>query len=296
MARYPQARKRRSSMSYPMSNKYGVGTKKKVTFKKRLTRTYRRNRYSKRRYNIRRAPLPVAVCHLRSIPQDLWVGNPAGTDVVGAAVYPYIDASDNTIDSYVYLTNDWSLNSNVNIASNSEFNTMKAYYRYCKVSSVWFKYTPGITEGSLIGIESNYTGGVIGKMTYCVGRDPSFKTRYPIGYQGLQSMNSLRNSRSISMFKPFFKRWRPSNFVSFKTSGQSYNTIDRRVASEITADPPLLNDNQMYIMMEVPKICGTEQLSTSPFDGTNWPSEGNVSVVGTIEMGCTVTFYGAKFT
>lgn len=296
MARYPQVRRARPRYAPYSLGSRSVPSKKKVMPRRRNARTYRRNRYSKRAYSIRRSPLPSAVCHLRSIPQDLWIGNPTTTDVVGASIYPYINTSTSTIDSYVYLNDDWVVNTNVNIASNSEFDAMKSYFRYCKVTSIWFKYTPGITEGNLVADASNYTGGVIGKMTYCVGRDPDFKTRYPLTYQGLQSINSLRNSRSVSMFKPFFKRWRPSNYIKYQAGTQEYKTIDRRVGCEILTDSPSLNSNYMFICMEVPKVCGKEQVSTSPFDGTNWPTEGSVAIAGTIEMGATVTFYGAKFT
>jgi len=267
--------------------------------------TRRRTKKSKaapkmRMYRPVRYKLPSHTVHYKSNVMDLWIGNTVVNDIIGCYIEPKIGGQQGGTDTYAYLTNQTSgsgwTSSICGLVSKERIDLIKQLYRYGKVTKMWFKYTPGLTGGDVSTVQqAPVSGGVTGVINYCVGRNSEFPVTYPLTTEGLASFKSKANSVAIDMYKPYFTSWRPSKYQQFTmTSGGNTSRITRNCANNIVDNTAIVVDlNRMYLAMEVPKVCGLEQLSTSPFDGTNFPQEGNVVIIGSVAMGCTVTYYGA---
>jgi hypothetical protein len=253
-----------------------------------------------RMYRPVRFKLSSHTVHYKSNVMDLWIGNTIINDIVGCYLEPKIGGQSGGTDTYAYMTNSatgtgWSANI-CGLVSNTRIDLIKQLYRYGKVTKMWFKYIPALTGGDYTTVQNvPVSGGITGVINYCVGRHSEFPANYPLTTEGLASFKSKVNSRAVNMYKPYYTSWRPSKYQQFSMiSGGNTSRITKHCANNIVENTAIVVDqNRMYLAMEVPKVSGKEQPSTSPFEGTNFPDEGNVVIIGSVAMGCTVTYYGA---
>nr|AGG39828.1 hypothetical protein [Diporeia sp. associated circular virus] len=277
----------------------------KSSYKRRTRRPVVRKTTSRRRiYKRRRSvtgPSRSITVKFRSTPQDIWLNNPSvpATDYIcGAAAVKC--GNDNTIDNYQLLTN-YATGSgfqagntrNVVIYNQTEKDKYDLLFERCILLGMWFKYTPALTEGSIIANATSESGsGVNGRICFMATNDfTKDAERYPATGPGLQKLMSHKQSTTVDLYKKYFKRFKPLDKVNY--------TVTPSVGGEVTFKTPIrydgnsfiLDNIKMMMMMEVPKICGLEQSTFSPGDGTNFPAEGNSVCIGSVEMGCTVKWY-----
>lgn len=280
--------------SVPMAYKRKKGVSKRYVAKrrpmtKRKFRRMPRGSYKKRGKGKR----STVTVKCRSLSATCWIGNPVGSDYVAAYIKPWIGGTDLLADQLVYITNG-AVTLNFGVLSLNNMNKYKSVFEYMYVSSMWIKYTPAVTQGSISTLNAG-GGSVAGTLTMLPTNDlDKDKVDYPLDDWGLHSLKSNVRSTTFSIYKPCFMRWTPKLKIDAADGGP---TITRYIPMKVQLD----SDNWItgeqigvIIQSQVPAFAGVTQSSLDPFAGGNWPSETQTAVIGKIEMGATCHFYGLR--
>ncbi len=240
---------------------------------------------------------------IRSVAQDFWISNPGNTDWVGAQLYPLIGpTSSKSLDGFVNLSNTltgngWSTNTDCLVMSEATRIKYASLYKYYKVNYIWLKYQPAITQGTAFTFSGSGTepsgSAVTGQITFAVIRDISDRDTMTNSAEGNKKLRGRKNAKTVNMYKPCFIKYIPSRQITYETGDIDKTRIEYKQTFP-TDDFASFFYNTVAVSMEVPKQCGIQQLSTNPFDGTNFPAELNSVCIGNYVMGCSVTFFGKK--
>lgn len=282
------------------SRKRGSSTPYRTSKKAKVRKSKRKMRVKKRRYRKGESE----TLNVRSIAQDFWLTNPVNTDFVGTLFQPWVGKnSESEIDSYANLTNSligsgWAF-SDCNILTTETRDKYAVLYKYYKVNYFWFKYSPAMTGGTPFALDSSgsekTSSAVNGQITFCTIRDVQDRDNMTNSAVGNKKLRARKNAKTVSMYKPCFIKFKPSAQITYDTGD---TTLDKqRIEYNQSWKTNQFADysfNQIACSMELPKACGIQQLSVNPFDGTNFPAEGNSVIIGSYTMGASVTFFGKK--
>jgi len=285
-------------MAYPAKRKASAAMRAALK-RKKTTKSGKRKKRMKKRRSKRRDSETLSI---RSVAQDFWISNPGNTDFVGAQLYPLIGPTSSVgLDGFVNLSNTLTGNGWTNtdclVMSDQTRTKYASLYKYYKVNYIWLKYQPAITQGTAFtfdGSGAEVSGSAVtGQITFAVIRDVSDRDTMTNSAEGNKKLRARKNAKTVNMYKPCFIKYIPSEQVTYETGAIDKTRIEYK-QSYPTDDFANFKSNTVAVSMEVPKQCGIQQLSTNPFDGTNFPAELNSVCIGNYVMGCSVTFFGKK--
>ena len=236
----------------------------------------------------------------RSTSYTTWIGNPVGSDIIGATLKPYIGGTNVDIN-YVYMSNNVATGARpvtiISILLNTDMDEFKAIFKFMRITSMWVKYTPAITQGQIgaVGTAAVVGGSVAGTLTFMPTNDlDADNLNYPATPAGLHDMKSDKRSTTFSIYKPYFKRWTPKLKVDV-ADGPSEVTRYLPYNVQLDIDDPIALANLgVMLLSQVPTEAGFQYASVNPFGGGNWPNEGYTAVIGKIEMGASAHFYDPR--
>lgn len=227
---------------------------------------------------------------------DLVLTNETSNKVLAARLSPWVSGTNVIGSQSLSLTNTWP-NYIVPYVSTVEFNEKyKPMFTHCTVLSMWFKYTPGITQGtvghssSISNVPGDFKGGGANGLITCMwSNDPGDEiANLPTtDINSLMSFKGNRRSTTFSMYKPFFKRFTPRIKVDIADGALNLSRFVK-YSFDMDVDTPSSSPS-MLIMMQVPREVGFEYLPTQTVD-TYYPVTGNNVIIGSIEIGANVVF------
>lgn len=232
----------------------------------------------------------------RSLSVTCWMGNPVGSDYIGAYIKPWVGGTD-VLDNYVYMTSG-NNTLGLGLFSMANLSRYRNVFEYMFVSSMWIKYTPAITEGNVgnamneIGLNG---GAVAGTITMMCSND-LYKDSIDYDYNaaGLHSLKSNKRSTTFNIYKKCFMRWTPKLKIDTSDGEQ---LITKYIPFKVQLDTDnWITGSEIGVMIQsqVPVEAGVQYTSINPTAGGNWPSEGKSAVIGKFEIGATCHFYGLR--
>ena len=273
----------------------GVPTMRRKKRRVSRARTVRR----KRVYGRVKRMINKVVVKPRTVSHDLIITNEQqGQRVVVARVSPWMGGTNVSTPKDIIMKNVWA-DTFIPYMTDVEKEQYATLFKYAYVKRWWFKYTPGITQGTVghstgtAGTITDFKGGGVHGMITCMwSNNPDEDIAdHPVSSDGVVGFKSNRRATTFNMYKPFFKSFVPKIKIDQADGNLS---MTKYIPYKIEVDTDnVIAYPAMLMMANMPREVGFEYNPSQIVD-KYFPIGGNSVIIGSIEIGATIEFSGLR--